>query len=284
MLGLCVAAVLEDRSVLRQQPSSECNDFRGTAAVFAELEFTNDAEVVDEGEEDFGIRAGPRVDRLFVVADSEDVLVVPGERVNHHVLHGIQVLEFVDEHSVPATSHLISDFLYAHQLGGLEHEHVEIQEVAPREEIAISLVENSIVVLKLVAAKAMTGESCKHLAMPATVAFDAAKYAKLIIFVGDSVARLKSYLSSKFAEQFGAEGVNCPTLDSLCVGAEVLFETRGNLAGGFVGEGKSVDASRVEAALLYEKANAFDEAVGLSCTGPRQHEQRLGIGLDCSAL
>lgn len=78
--------------------------------------------------------------------------------------------------------------------------------------------------------------------------------------------------------------MNRPALDSLCLGAEVLFEARGDLARGFIGEGESADARGVEAAFINEEADSFDETIRLSRTWPRQHEQRLRFCLDCGAL
>ena len=59
MLGLGVTTIREDWRVHHQQSPSESDDFRGAAAVFAELKFGDYAEVVDEGEEDFRICSGP---------------------------------------------------------------------------------------------------------------------------------------------------------------------------------------------------------------------------------
>ena len=207
-----------------------------------------------------------------------------GERVNHHVLDGIQVLEFIDENGGVTASHFLSNFLDPHQLGRLEHEHVKVDEVSLRQEVAVSLIENAIVVLELVAAKPMSRESRQTLTMPAAIAFDAAEHSQLIIFVGDSESRLEPHLCAEFAQELCAERVNRSALDSLCVGAEVLFEARGDLAGGFVGESKSADSRWIEAALLDEKTDSLDEAVSLSCARPCQHEKRLRLCLDRSSL
>ncbi len=156
MIGLGVTTIGEDRRVHHQQSPGEGDDFARAATIFAELVFGDDAEIVDESEEDFRIGSSPRVNRLLVVADGKDVSVSLSERMNDHVLHGIQILKLIDEDGGVPASHFFSDFLDPHQLGRLENEHVEVEKIPLRQEVAVSLIENAIVVLELVTSKAMS--------------------------------------------------------------------------------------------------------------------------------
>ena len=65
----------------------------------------------------------------------------------------------------------------------------------------------------------MFGEAGEHLPVPRPSTFKASEDRHLIWLVGDSKARLESYLSPKFAEQRRTEGVNRPALHLLAIGA-----------------------------------------------------------------
>src|SRR5688500_10341197 len=82
------------------------------------------------------------------------------------------------------------------------------------------------------------------------------------------------------AKQLNTERVNRPTLDQLGIRPEKLLETMGDFASCLVGESEGADTGGIDSFLFDEKADALDEAVSLSGTRPRKHEQRSRLGLD----
>jgi hypothetical protein len=62
--------------------------------------------------------------------------------------------------------------------------------------------------------------------------------------------------------------------------AEPRFEPVGDLASRLVGEGKGTDPPWIEAVMLDQESNPFDEAVRLPSAGAREHQQRARLGLD----
>src|SRR5205085_7972609 len=143
--------------------------------------------------------AGPGIDRLVVIADGEDVFVVVSQRPYHAVLHGIQVLELVDQYDVPARSHRRAVFIALEELGRFDDEGIEIDEPARHEETLILLEEHGVVVQQRVAAKAMRREAGQRVAMPAAGTFDAPQRVELVLLVGDAEPRLEQYVSAELA-------------------------------------------------------------------------------------
>ena len=72
------------------------------AIVFFELEDLRALEVFFEAQDHAVIAAAPRVDRLIVVADDRDVVVLGGEQRDEAVLRDIDVLILVDQHVLEA--------------------------------------------------------------------------------------------------------------------------------------------------------------------------------------
>src|SRR6476620_5138719 len=97
---------MKDRCVVGDEPTRQVDDLARTAPVFAELRFGANLEVVREIAKDARVSAGPRVDRLLIVADSEHVLVLARERADDLVLARIQILEFVYKDRGPPLSNL----------------------------------------------------------------------------------------------------------------------------------------------------------------------------------
>ena len=132
----------ENCLVQRDQPSGHMHDRRRAATVILQVNhaFGADAEVFLELPEDLGIGTRPRVHRLLVVADGKDVTVLLRQPTNDRVLNGIQILELVDEHDVPARPDFSCNIVHAEQLRRLQHQCVEISDVPLRHRLLISLV------------------------------------------------------------------------------------------------------------------------------------------------
>ena len=64
-----------------------------------------------------------------MIPDGEDVAVLAGQLADHPVLPGIEVLEFIDENRSPPRANCGRDRAVLEQLGGLEHEHVEVHQI-----------------------------------------------------------------------------------------------------------------------------------------------------------
>ena len=152
------------RRVERDEPPRQLEDVARAAVVLLEADARRELEVVQEVSEDRRVRAGPRIDRLLVVADGEHVAVIVRERLHDPVLHRIQVLKLVDEDDVPASAHGSPFVVSLEQLGGLDDERVEVDDLARREESLVALEEHGVVVEQRVAAKAMRREPVQRAA------------------------------------------------------------------------------------------------------------------------
>src|SRR5580765_7061522 len=97
---------MKDRSVVGDEPARQIDDLARTAPVLAELRLGANLEVVRKIAKDARVCAGPRVDRLLVVANSEHVLVLIRQRADDLVLARIQILEFVYEDGGPPLPNL----------------------------------------------------------------------------------------------------------------------------------------------------------------------------------
>src|SRR5437762_8654951 len=142
MRGVLRLPVGENRLVQRYQLSGDVHDRRWTAPVVPEVNdaIGADAEVLLEAPEDLWIGASPRVNRLLVVADGEDVTVLLRQSTNDRVLNGIQILELVDKHNIPPRAYFNSYVVHSEQLRRLQHQSVEIGDVSFRHRLLISLV------------------------------------------------------------------------------------------------------------------------------------------------
>src|SRR5512141_1382224 len=90
-----------------------------------------DSEIVHEFAEDLAIRTGPRKNRLLMVSDGKHVAVLARELVNDAVLAGVEILELIDEDGVPLrTNEGGGGSAFLEKLGGLDDEHVEVNEVS----------------------------------------------------------------------------------------------------------------------------------------------------------
>ena len=140
--------------------------------------------------------------------------MVAANVANHGVLHGIQILKFVDEHAVPASTDALHDLGVAEQLGCLEDEHVEVDEIPRVEKIHIALEDLAVArVFKGRAAEAVRGEAREEAAVPAWWDRQPAQDDALLPIVDDAEAALETDARTELAQQLGAEGVDGSRLD-----------------------------------------------------------------------
>ena len=256
-----------------------------TTAVVLEVDRRRDAEVVDEAREHAGVGAGPRIDRLLVIADAKDVLVIARQRGDHAILNRIQILELIDEDDVPARSHGGTGAVALQQVRGLEHEHVEVDDPLALQISLVLLEQERVVLAERVAAKAMRREAIENAAMPALRSLDAAKDAELVLFVRDAEARLEQHVGAELAQEFSAERVNRSALDlRRRERAEPTLEAMLDLARRFIRECECADARGIDAVCLDQKANALDETERLPRARAGEDERRARTRLDRVAL
>ena len=117
--GLLWLSIGEDCLIERDQLPRHSHDSRRAAVILAQVNqgIGPEAEVFLEMPEDLRIGARPRIHRLLVVADSEDVAMVLRQATHDCVLDRVQILEFVDQHDVPALANLGRDIVHSQQLG-----------------------------------------------------------------------------------------------------------------------------------------------------------------------
>ena len=101
------------------------------------------------------------------------MFVVARERVNDAVLDRVQVLKLVDEHDIPARSHGARIAVALEQFGGLDDQRIEVDKLSLREKTLILLEQDRVLVKQRIAAKAMGGEACERVSVPAARSFDA---------------------------------------------------------------------------------------------------------------
>ena len=135
---------------------------------------------------------------MLIVADSKDMPMVAADVANHRVLDRIQILKLVDEDAVPPRANALHDLTLGEQLGGLEHQHVEVDEVAFVEEGLIPAEDFAVTrILERRAAKAVRGEAREKPAVPA----------------GRNGEPAQDDARAELAKQLGAESVNGARLD-----------------------------------------------------------------------
>ena len=273
-IGLRLDSLHDGRRVERDEAASQLEDVARTAVILLEADRRRQLEVIEESLEHLGVGAGPRVDRLLVVADGEHVAVILRQRLHDPVLHWIQVLEFVDENDVPSRADRRTLGVPLQQLGGLDDQRVEVDDLARREKPLVAREQHGVVVQQRVAAESVRRESVERLGVPAAVAFDAPQHAQLILFVGDAEPRFEQHARAELAQQFGAERVDRSAFDVRRRRAERGCETLRDLAGGLVRERECANARRIDVQFLDEMANALDEAVRLARAGPGENEER----------
>ena len=210
--------------------------------------------------------------------------VIVRQRLDHAVLHRVEVLELVHEDHVPLPANSLRVVGTLQQFGRLDHQHVKIHHV-PVGQVTLVLVEQHHVVVKHgIAAEPVRGEPAQRVAMPAAISFNATQHRALVVIVGDAESGIEADQRSVFAEEFGAERVDGAARDLAGWRTEPRFEAVFYLSGGLVGERERADPRRIHVVVLDQVADALDKAERLARARSCQHEQRAHSGLDGRAL
>src|SRR3546814_6931840 len=81
---------------LRDDPRGRAENVRGRAVILFELDDRRAGEILLELEDILDLRAAPRIDRLIVVADAGDVLVILREQAEPEILNRVGILIFIN--------------------------------------------------------------------------------------------------------------------------------------------------------------------------------------------
>jgi hypothetical protein len=277
--------LLEQAGIAGDQPPRRVEDLSGAAAVEIEDDGRGNAEVVAEPAQDGRIGAGPREDRLLVVAHREAVPVPGGQLGDHFVLRQAQVLEFIHQHVVPPVAHAGAHVLAGpEQLARAGDEVVVVQQVAGAQGVGVGVEQLLVAGRERDVLQAMPAEQQQQLTVALRPDPKPSQYPALVVLVGDAEPAPQAGGRRVIAQQAEAEGVQCAPGDVLGQWADLALQPGGDLVGCLVGEGDGADAPGIEAMPGDEPSDAGNEAVGLAGTGPGDHEHRTERGVDRLAL
>ena len=260
-----------------EDPSSSLEDLARAAAVFVEYDRLGDVVVPAEANQHVRVRAGPCEDRLLVVTDREDIAVRRGEALEQVVLHVVHVLEFIDEHVVPAVCDPVGEWLRLHD------EIVEVHHVAMGEPARVFREEPRVVGGQPVALKAVPAEEVEQLPAPIGRHSQPAQDDTLIRVIGHAEALPQARGLGVFTQECQTKGVNGAARDCFGLGAEGVLEPGRDLARCTVGECNGTDPVRIESA-GDEMLDPRDEAIGLARPGARDDEDWAEWRFDCETL
>ena len=109
-----------------------------------------------------------------MVSNGKHVAVLARKLVNDAVLAGVEILELVDENGLPLrTNQGGCGSVDLEKLGGLDDEHVEVNEISVGKELLIIGKERAVIRLQIEIAEAMRGEIREQPAVPGFRAFEA---------------------------------------------------------------------------------------------------------------
>ena len=120
--------------------------------------------------------------------------------LHYGILNAVQVLEFIDEHSIPLSLDFCCSRLTSKELCGFQHKHVEVENIAFGEKGLICDEPRVIALVDLVAAdETVRRERLENVALPLRSNSDAAKDLELVILIGDPESGLEPDVVAEFA-------------------------------------------------------------------------------------
>ncbi len=126
------------RAVARHDRVGGVEDQLGGAVVLLELDHGRLRPVALEVEDVAQVRATPRIDRLVVITDHAQVVMLHRERPDPQVLRAVRVLVLVDMQEAPALLVLGQHVLVLEEPHGLEQQVVEIERVGLAQAFAVA--------------------------------------------------------------------------------------------------------------------------------------------------
>jgi hypothetical protein len=121
---LCEEGLPLPGNVVADDPCGGAEDVAGGAVVLFELHDLRTRKVALEIEDVVDVGAAEAVDRLILIADRDDVSLLPHQQFHEHVLGAVRVLIFVDEEVAEAAVQLGPDIVVL-----LEQHHVVPDEI-----------------------------------------------------------------------------------------------------------------------------------------------------------
>src|SRR4051812_48452449 len=135
--------------------------------------------------------------------------VLPTNVANHRVLYGIQILELVDEHTIPARADAPQHVGVTEQVSRLEDEHVEVEHAALREELLVLLEDRAVSrVWERLIAETIGAKPPQQDPVPLRRLAQTSQHSALILLVSDAESRLEPDTCAELAEQLRAKGVD----------------------------------------------------------------------------
>ena len=268
--------LLEELRILRQHAARHLEDLAGAATVLVEDDRL-DVVIALEPHQHVRIRAGPGEDRLLVVAYRKEISMRLGELLEKVVLHGVDVLELVDQEIVPAIRDQAGERL------GLRDQLVEVDHVAVREPGAVLAKQPRLVGLQLVTVEPMPAEAVEHAATALRRHPQPAEYDGLVDLIGDAESSFEACGIGVLAQQREAQRVNRPARDRFGLVPQRLFEPPSDLLGGAIGECDGADAVRIDPG-GDEMLDAGDETIRLPGTRAGDDQDRAEARFDGEAL
>ena len=304
---LTCRAVGEDRllraiRVVGDQFVGGGQDGRGRTVVLLELEDLRALEVFLEAQDHSIVAAAPRIDRLVVVTDDRNVLVLVGEQRDEPVLREVDVLVLVDQHV--AELRLIPHarlIVFFEERDRARDQVVEVEPVGLLEaplvltiDLRVALADERGVLLlvhigrpQIVLRLRDLGEGRARrdlLLVEVEVVKNVADDLPLIGVVHDGEVAGDADLLAVAAQHAHAHRVKRADPEIACRGADHALESRLHLARGLIGKGDREDAIRENFLLVEQVRDAVRKHAGLPGTGPGEDQTRPVGMFDGSAL
>ncbi len=264
----------------------------GRAVVLLELDDGGVGVVLAEGQNVLDVGAAPRVDRLVVVADDHEVLVLACEQVGDGVLDAVGVLVLVDADLAEALLVVIEHLgVLREKLEGLDQEVVEVHGVGALEaalqhvvdagrravdgrlRVGLQLLGRDEAVLGLRDLRADRGQRALLL-VDVEVAHDVLHEALRVVVVVDREVGLVAQKLAVLAQHAHAHGVEGADPHAAGASRQEVAQTLAHLGGRLVGEGDRQDLPGAHALVVDHVRDAVGEHARLARARAREHEQR----------
>ena len=267
-------------------------DVAGGAVVLLELDDLRLGEVLLKVEDVPDVRAAPAVDRLVVVADDAEVVLLPRQQADELVLRGVGVLIFVHQNVLkPPLVILEHRRILGEQFQRPDEQVVEVQRVVAAQRLFVLLVDLEVAAVARVAPG--VGEPLLRREHPVfRIRDDRAHSARRILLVAQ-IERLQDGLDDRHAVvgvvdgelPLVAELFDVAAEDARATGVErrdprlvaglagQLLHALRHLARGLVGKRDGQDLPRGHA-LFHQVRHAVGQHAGLAAAGAGEHEQR----------
>ena len=117
-----------------------------------------------EPDQDGGVGARPRKDRLFFVTNGEKIIVALGELCEHVVLGFIEILKLVHQDASPPRSDSVRNVgTIAEEFGRSTNKVIEVEEVSPLENRVVSYEQRLVIGTERITLKPSAAEQSQEI-------------------------------------------------------------------------------------------------------------------------